>query len=607
MATNIKDTKIHSNMSLLQRFVPYFTKYKFVLFFDLFCASMTTVSEMALPLILRFLTNTGMNDIGSLTINTIIKLGVLFLVLKIIDVLSSYYMQKTGHIMGAKIETDMRGDVFNHLHKLSDSYFNDTKVGQIMTRITNDLFDVTEFAHHCPEEYFIGAIKIIVSFIILININIPLTLIIFAFIPIMIIASGKYRKRMRRSFKAQRNHIGEINSQVEDSLLGVKVVKSFANEEQEIRKFNEGNEEFLDIKKETYTHMAGYQMVTKIFDGVMYLAVIVFGGIFLINGSLNPGDLVAYVLYVNTLLATVKRIVEFAEQFQRGMTGIERFVELMDQDIEIFDEPDAIELKDVKGDIVVDNISFHYHDNEDIVLNDISLDIKRGTNVALVGPSGGGKTTLCNLIPRFYDVDKGKITVDGKDIKELTLKSLRSNIGMVQQDVYLFSGTVFDNIEYGKPGASREEVIEAAKLAGAYDFVMSLPNDFDTYVGERGLKLSGGQKQRISIARVFLKNPPILILDEATSALDNRSEKVIQKSLEKLAKGRTTLTIAHRLTTIQNADKIIVLTEGGIVEEGNHKELMEKKGYYYNLYTQGNMSLDTMDVDKFKDDNLVTA
>lgn len=324
------------------------------------------------------------------------------------------------------------------------------------------------------------------------------------------------------------------------------------------------------------------------------------------RGSLLPGDLVAYVLFVNTLLATVRRIVEFAEQFQRGMTGIERFIELMDQDIEIFDEPDAVELKDVKGDILVDHVTFKYHDNDDIILNDLTLDIKSGSNVALVGPSGGGKTTLCNLIPRFYDVNEGRITIDGKDIRGLTLKSLRSNIGMVQQDVYLFSGTVFDNIEYGKPGASKEDIIEAAKLAGAYDFIMGLPKGFDTYVGERGVKLSGGQKQRISIARVFLKNPPILILDEATSALDNRSEKIIQKSLEKLAKGRTTLTIAHRLTTIQNADKIIVLTEDGIVEQGNHKELMKKKGYYYNLYTQGNMDLNKMGLDGFLD-NLVTA
>ena len=607
MAFNSKDVKTHSNTKLIKRFVPYFSGYKSILFFDLFCASLTTINEMVLPLILRYLTNIGLEDVGLLTYNVIFKLGVLFLILKIIDVLAGFYMQKTGHIMGARIETDMRHDVFNHLHKLSDSYFNETKVGQIMTRITNDLFDVTEFAHHCPEEYFIAAIKIIFSFIILIKINVPLTLIIFAIIPVMIIASGKYRKSMRKSFKAQRNHIGEINSQVEDSLLGVKVVKSFANEDEEIKKFNKGNREFLEIKKETYGYMAGYQAITKVFDGLMYLAVIVLGGIFMMKGTLDPGDLVAYVLYVNTLLATVRRIVEFAEQFQRGMTGIERFVELMDQDIEIFDEPNAVELKSVKGDIVVDHVTFKYHDNDEIILDDIDLTIENGTNVALVGPSGGGKTTLCNLIPRFYDVNDGEITIDGKNIKDFTLNSLRSQIGMVQQDVYLFSGTVYDNIEYGKPGATKEDIVEAAKLAGAYDFIMNLPEGFDTYVGERGVKLSGGQKQRISIARVFLKNPPILILDEATSALDNRSEKIIQRSLEQLSKGRTTLTIAHRLTTIQNADKIIVLTEKGIVEQGNHKELMEKKGYYYNLYTQGGMSLDGMDLSNFSDDDLVTA
>lgn len=607
MEYSSKNTKVRSYKTLLKRFVPYFKNYKHILFFDLFCASMTTVSEMALPLILRYLTNIGIEDVGLLTLDIILKLSGIFFILKVIDVLSSYYMQRTGHIMGAKIETDMRKDVFNHLHKLSDSYFNDTKVGQIMTRITNDLFDVTEFAHHCPEEYFIGAIKIIVSFIILININIPLTLVIFAIIPMMIIASGSYRKKMRRSFKAQRNHIGDINSQVEDSLLGVKVVKSFANEEEEIKKFNKGNKAFLNIKKETYTYMAGYQMVTKIFDGIMYLSVILLGGIFMMNGSLEPGDLVAYVLYVTTLLTTVRRIVEFAEQFQRGMTGIERFVELMDQDIEIFDEPDAEELTDVKGDIVIDHVTFKYHDNDDIILDDISLNIDNGTNVALVGPSGGGKTTLCNLIPRFYDVNEGEITIDGRNIKEFTLNSLRSKVGMVQQDVYLFSGTVYENIEYGKPGANKEDIIKAAKLAGAYDFIMSLPEGFNSYVGERGLKLSGGQKQRISIARVFLKNPPILILDEATSALDNKSEKIIQESLELLSKGRTTLTIAHRLTTVQNADKIIVLTENGIIEQGNHEELMESKGYYYNLYTQGNSSLDTMDLEKMNEENSVIA
>ncbi len=589
----------HSNRQLIQMFVPYFKPYKHILFFDLFCASLTTVSEIVLPLILRYITNTGLKDVTALSINMLIKLGIVFLVIKSMEVLAGYYMQKTGHIMGARIETDMRKDLFDHLHKLSDSYFNDAKIGQIMSRITNDLFDITEFSHHCPEEYFIGAIKILLSFVILININVPLTLIIFMLIPIMIFATSAFRKRMRRAFKAQRNHIGEINSQVEDSLLGVRVVKSFTNEDEETRKFDKGNREFLDIKKESYRQMAGFFAVTRVFDGLMYLTVLVLGGYLMIRGQLDPGDLVAYVLFVTTLLNTVRRIIEFTEQFQRGMTGIERFTELMETDIEIFDEEDAQELKNVQGDIVLDQVSFRYHDNDDYVLTDLDMQIKHHTNVALVGPSGGGKTTICNLIPRFYDVTKGKITIDGKNIKDFTLKSLRQNIGMVQQDVYLFSGTVFENIEYGNPGASKEEIIQASKLAGAYDFIMDLPNGFDTYVGERGVKLSGGQKQRISIARVFLKNPPILILDEATSALDNKSEKIIQNSLEKLSKGRTTLTIAHRLTTVQNADKIIVLTEEGIVEEGSHKELMEKKGYYHNLYTQGGAALDTMDIDNF--------
>ncbi|WP_237037337.1 ABC transporter ATP-binding protein [Mediannikoviicoccus vaginalis] len=595
-----KNNKVHSNRELISIFAPYFKPYRNILFFDLFCASLTTVSEIVLPLILRYMTNMGLEDRASLTMGILLKLGFLFLVIKTIEVFAGYYMQRTGHIMGARIETDMRKDLFDHLHKLSDSYFNDAKIGQIMARITNDLFDVTEFAHHCPEEYFIAAIKMIISFIILVRINVPLTIIIFALIPIMIVATTTFRKKMRKAFKAQRNHIGEINSQVEDSLLGVRVVKSFTNEEEETRKFDKGNREFLQIKKESYKQMAGFNAVTRIFEGLMYLTVLILGGYLMMKGSIDPGDLVAYVLFVTTLLTTVRRIIEFTEQFQRGMTGIERFSELMQTDIEIFDEEGAVELKEVNGDIVLDDVSFKYHDNDEYILKDLNMTVEHHTNVALVGPSGGGKTTICNLIPRFYDVTDGKITLDGRNIKDFTLKSLREKIGMVQQDVYLFSGTVFDNIEYGAPGSSKEEVIEAAKLAGAYDFIMELPEGFETYVGERGVKLSGGQKQRISIARVFLKNPPILILDEATSALDNKSEKIIQDSLEKLSKGRTTLTIAHRLTTVQNADKIIVLTEDGIVEQGNHSELMEKKGYYYNLYTQGGKSLDTMDLENFK-------
>lgn len=574
------------NLNLIKRVMPYFKKYKFILMFDLFCAALTTLTDMVLPMILRRLTNAGLGTY-SLTREMIYRMAALLLVIKIIDLLAGYYMTKTGHIMGAKIETDMRYDVFQHLQKLSDSYFNETKVGQIMARITSDLFDITEFSHHCPEEYFIGFIKIIVSFVILVRLNALLTVILFLSIPLMIVFASKYNRRMRKGFKEQKHHIGVLNADIEDSLLGVKVVKSFANEDVEIEKFQKGNKKFLDIKSETYASMAGFNTITKAFDGIMYIIVVLFGGLFLVEGKMSSGDIVAFILYVQTLLTTVRRIVEFTEQFQRGMTGIERFTEIMGQDIEIFDDEDAVDLENVKGKIEIKDVSFKYNNNNENVLNNISFTINPGQKVALVGPSGGGKTTLCNLIPRFYDVEDGEILVEGIDVRKIKLQSLRSNIGMVQQDVYLFSGTVRENILYGKPDATEQEVIGAAKAAGAYDFIMNLENGFDTYVGERGVMLSGGQKQRISIARVFLKNPPILILDEATSALDNKSEFIVQESLENLAKGRSSLTIAHRLTTVQNADLILVLTEEGIIERGTHQQLMEQKGYYYNLYTQG--------------------
>lgn len=575
-----------SNISLIKSVIPYFNRYRNILFIDLLCAGLTTASEMILPLILRYLTNVGIADPGSLTLNLIVRVAVIFVLIKCVELVAVYYMASIGHIMGAKIETDMRFDMYKHLQTLSDNFYNETKVGQIMSRMTNDLFDITEFSHHCPEEYFIGFIKICISFVILLNINVPLTLAVYVMIPVMFISTSKFKNSMRRAQKKQRVHVGDLNSSIEDSILGIKVVKSFANEDIELEKFERDNNKFLSIKELFYKSMAGFNTVNRSIDGLMYFIIIVFGGYQMMNGRLEPGDMLAYIMYVTTLLATVKRIVEFTEQFQKGMTGIERFNEIMSIEAEIVDSPHAIDLTDVRGDIEFKNVSFRYNKKLDYVLENFNLDIKAGNNIALVGPSGGGKTTVCALIPRFYDVSEGGIFVDGKNIKDFSLYSLRNNIGIVQQDVYLFSGTIMENIRYGKPDATEEEIIEAAKLASAYDFIMELEEGFDTYVGERGVKLSGGQKQRISIARVFLKNPPILILDEATSALDNNSEAVIQESLEVLSKGRTTITIAHRLTTIQNADMIVVMTADGIVEKGSHEELMENKAYYYNLYTK---------------------
>ena len=570
---------------LIKRFLPYFGKYKGILIFDLVCASLTTVCDLVFPLIVRNITDLAVSDPAALTIAFIVKLGVLYLILRLLDAAANFYMQHTGHVMGAKIETDMRRDLFSHLQKLSFSYFATHKVGQIMSRITSDLFDITEFAHHGPEEFFIAGLKITVSFVILFGIDPLLTIIVFAVLPFIFIFVKFFNTRMRRAFKDQRVQVGEINSQVEDSLLGIRVVKSFANEQIEKDKFDQGNREFLRLKKLGYLYMGGFGSTNRFFEGVMYLTVVVAGSLFLMKGSISAGDFTAYLLYVSSLFASIRTIIQFTEQFQRGMTGIERFCEIMDAPQDIIEKPDAKELKNVKGEIDFNNVTFHYSDDDTEVLSGIDLHVPSGTSVALVGPSGGGKTTMCNLIPRFYDVTEGKITIDGIDIKDVTLRSLRSSIGVVQQDVYLFSGTVFANIEYGKPGASREEVIEAAKAAGAHEFISSLPDGYDTYVGERGVKLSGGQKQRISIARVFLKNPPILILDEATSALDNESEKIVQESLERLASGRTVLTIAHRLTTIKNSDKILVLTDKGIEEEGTHKELIEKGGIYSHLYS----------------------
>ena len=574
-----------STGALMRRFAPYFKPYAGVLLLDLFCAALTTLCEIGLPMMMRRLAQVGMDDVSLLTSGLVLRVAALYIVLRLIDVAASYFMANIGHVMGARIETDMRSALFGHLQKLSFGYFANTTVGQLMARITGDLFDVTEFSHHCPEEFFIAGLKIVVSFVILCTVNVPLTIIIFAIVPVMAIVAGKFNMAMRRTFAKNRRQVGEVNAQVEDSLLGVRVVKSFTGEAREIEKFEQGNRDWLEIKKENYRWMGAFTATTRAFDGLMYIAVIIAGGLFMVHRRIDPADFMAYLLYVATLLATIRRIVEFAEQFQRGMTGIERFFEVMDVEPDIESPENAEKLPRVQGNIRFEDVCFAYADDPNTpVLDHLELDIRAGQSVALVGPSGGGKTTICNLIPRFYDVTGGRVTVDGHDVRTVELDSLRGQIGVVQQDVYLFSGTIFDNIAYGRPGATREEVVEAAKQAGAHEFISATQDGYDTFVGERGVRLSGGQKQRISIARVFLKNPPILILDEATSALDNESERLVQQSLERLAKGRTVLTIAHRLSTIRNADKIVVLTEDGVAEQGTHAELLARGGAYAHLY-----------------------
>lgn len=576
--------KTEKKKGRIRRFLPYYSKYKGTMILDLICAALTTVCELVLPMLVRSITDAATTSPESLTIQFVLRCGLVYFLLRVIDGAAYYYMSSVGHVMGTKMETDMRTDMFNHMMKLPFSYYDNTKVGTLMSRITSDLFDVTEFAHHCPEEFFIATIKIVVSFILLYSMNPWLTIIIFAILPPMAAVLIVLNRKVRSGFRESRKQVAEINSQVEDSLLGIRVVKSFANEHIEEEKFQKGNQGFLGIKKKVYHYMGSFHTATRMFDGMMYIIIVIIGAVFLKNRSITAADFVAYVMFVSTLLGSIRRIAEFAEQFQRGMTGIERFYEVMDIQPAITDSDNAETLENVKGDIRLTDVDFRYSAENEEVLTKLNLEIKSGSNVALVGPSGGGKTTISSLIPRFYDIDSGSITIDGKDVRNFTLASLRNNIGVVQQDVYLFSGSVAENIAYGKPGADIEEIKEAARMAGAEEFISTLPNGYDTYVGERGVKLSGGQKQRISIARVFLKNPPILILDEATSALDNESERVVQQSLSRLAKGRTTLTIAHRLTTIKNADKIVVLNKDGISEEGDHASLMAKKGAYFELY-----------------------
>ncbi len=573
------------NFSLIRRFFPYLKKHLGTEALVLCCVAVSAACDITLPLIVREITNAGVEDIASLTLKKILFICLFYIGFKAIACIASYCQSYYGHIMGIKIENKMREDMFDHLQVLSFSFFDNTKVGQLMSRMTSDLFDVAEWAHHFPEMVFMTVVKFVASFTIFASMDWRLAVCVFCMMPFMIILTKKTRTKMRDTFRQSRHQVGEINARIEDSLLGVRVVRSFTNEKTEKEKFAKGNKEYVNIKNKSYRYMSSFHATVTLLDGIMYIAVVGVGAYFMHIGITSPGDFAASLLLVSTLLGSIRSIVDFSEQFSRGITGIERFADIMDEEPDITDSPDAVDITDVKGDIQFKDVSFSYVKGEKVILNHLSLHIPSGSNVALVGPSGGGKTTLCNLIPRFYEAESGEILLDGKNIRDITLHSLRSNIGVVAQDVYLFSGTIRDNLIYGKPDATEEEIIEATKKAGAYDFISALPDGFDTYIGERGVKLSGGQKQRISIARVFLKNPPVLLLDEATSALDNESEKLVQESLERLAQGRTTLTIAHRLTTIRNADEIIVLTEDGIAEHGSHAELMEKGGIYSNMYS----------------------
>lgn len=579
-----KKNSMKKSFSLVKRFFPYLKKHLGTEALVLCCVAVSAACDITLPLIVREITNAGVEDVASLTLKRILFICLFYIGFKAIACLASYCQSYYGHIMGIKIENKMREDMFDHLQVLSFSFFDNTKVGQLMSRMTSDLFDVAEWAHHFPEMVFMTIVKFVASFTIFASMDWRLAICVFCMMPFMIILTKKTRTKMRDTFRQSRHQVGEINARIEDSLLGVRVVRSFTNEKTEKEKFSEGNKEYVRIKNKSYRYMSKFHATVTLLDGIMYIAVAGVGAYFMHIGVTSPGDFAASLLLVSTLLGSIRSIVDFSEQFSRGITGIERFADIMDEEPDITDSPDAVEITDVKGDIQFKDVSFSYVKGEKVILNHLNLHIPSGSNVALVGPSGGGKTTLCNLIPRFYETESGEILLDGKNIKDITLHSLRSNIGVVAQDVYLFSGTIRDNLIYGKPDATEEEIIEATKKAGAYDFISALPDGFDTYIGERGVKLSGGQKQRISIARVFLKNPPVLLLDEATSALDNESEKLVQESLERLAEGRTTLTIAHRLTTIRNADEIVVLTEDGIAEHGSHAELMAKDGIYSNMY-----------------------
>ena len=568
----------------LKKMFGYYKPYMGIFWADMFFAMLSAGVALTIPLVVRYVTTTLIYMEPEVIVRRMIYIGIFLFALLAVDCFSKFFIGNYGHVMGAKMEYDMRAEIFAHMQKLSFSFYDDAKVGQLMSRITSDLFDITELLHHGPENIILSLLKIVGAFVILLNINKWLALAAFIVLPFMFGFAFILNKRMRRAFKQNRVKIAEINEQIEDNLSGIRVVKSFANEHVENEKFKKGNDGFLAAKKNSYFNMGMFQAGVGVFTTLIQVNVIIVGGILIAYRQLNIQDLLTFMLYIGVFTDPIRTLVDFTEQFQNGYTGFERFREIMDIEPDIKDALDAKELTDVKGSITFENVSFQYRDGADKVLNNVSLDVPAGAYMALVGSSGAGKTTLCSLIPRFYDVTEGTIRIDGTDIRDVTLKSLRNHIGMVQQEVYLFSGTIFENISYGKPGCTREEVIEAAKNANAHEFIMSFPDGYDTDIGQRGIKLSGGQKQRLSIARVFLKNPEILIFDEATSALDNESEKVVQDSLEKLAKNRTTFVIAHRLTTIQNAEKILVLTEEGIAESGSHEELLQKGGIYEKLY-----------------------
>ena len=571
-------------MNTIKKFIHYYGPYKTVFFIDLICAAVISLIDLAYPQILRTMTKTLFTQDQSRILRALpVIAGGLFL-MYVIQCLCKYYVTCQGHMMGANMERDMRQELFDHYQQLSFSYYSQNNSGQMMSKLVSDLFDISEFAHHGPENLFISLVKIVGAFIFLFFINKKLALPLILLVIVMFVFSFRQNAKMQETFMENRRKIGDVNASLQDTLSGIRVVQSFANEDIERAKFKKSNEAFLVSKRDNYHCMGSFMSSNLFFQGMMYLVTLVYGGYLIAQGEMQTADLAMYALYIGIFISPIQILVELVEMMQKGLSGFRRFLDVMETESEIRNADNAAELTDVKGHVRYDHVSFHYSDDETPVLSDISIDIPAGKSIALVGPSGSGKTTICSLLPRFYDVTDGSITVDGKDIRGLTLKSLRSQIGMVQQDVYLFDGTIKDNIAYGKPGASDEEIIKAAKCASIHDFIMELPDKYDTYVGERGTRLSGGQKQRISIARVFLKNPPILILDEATSALDNESERWIQKSLEELSKNRTTITIAHRLSTIRDADEIIVITEEGIAERGTHAELLEKNGLYAAYY-----------------------